>query len=441
MTESTEEASVEHEHARRSWIGAAGAAIACAMAAGSALAANGLNMLGFGTESIGMGGADTAVARDTSALNTNPAGIAQIKERALDGYLAVAFALDVAHADALGNDRRVDNSVIPLGGFGYTAPIGDRLTAGIGFFAQGGAGNVYKALATPFGTTDELSAQIGFGKLSPAIAWEATDALSLAFSLPVAAIHAQQRVFPNTSTFNAADPAKSFFGLDLKNARGAGVGAKLGMLWRPLRDLSVGATAATKIALPARDGHANVNMTAAGLGVVRYNDARLDGFALPPEVAFGAAWQATARLLVSIEVTWLGWSHALRATTLTLSQPDDPAAPQTLSQTAAVDARDQWVYALGVAYTASASRTFYGGINYARSPIPPQSLTPLLAPIGELHLTAGFKQALSPRWSISWALEYLAPNDVSYDNPASPLGASTERLSYLALHLMLGRRW
>jgi long-chain fatty acid transport protein len=441
MTESTEEASVGQEQGRRSWIGAAGAAIACAVAAGSALASNGLNMLGFGTESVGMGGADTAVARDTNALNTNPAGIAQIKERALDGYLAVAYALDVAHADTLGNDRRVDNHIIPIGGLGYTAPIGDRMTAGIGFFAQGGAGNVYKALATPFGTTDELSAQIGFGKLSPAIAWEATRALSLAFSLPVAAIHAEQRVFPNTSAFNAADPAQSFFGLDLKNARGAGVGAKLGVLWRGSRGLSVGATAATKISLPARDGHANVNMTAAGLGVVRYNDARLDGFALPPEVAFGAAWQATARLLVSAKIAWLGWSHALRATTLTLSQPSDPAAPSTLSQTAAVDARDQWVFALGLAYASSASLTFYGGINYGRSPIPPQNLTPLVAPIAELHFTAGVKRTLSPRWSISGALEYAAPTKVSYNNPVSPLGPSTERLSYLALHLMLGRRW
>jgi long-chain fatty acid transport protein len=432
---------VGREHGKRSWIGVAGAAVACVAAAGSAHASNGLNMLGFGTESVGMGGADTAVARDTNALNTNPAGIAQIKERAFDGYFSVAHALDVAHADALGNDRLVDNRFIPLVGFGYTAPVGERLTAGIGFFAQGGAGNRYKAVATPFGTTDELSARIGFGKLSPAIAWQASEALSLAFSLPVAAILAQQRVFPNTSTYDAADPARSFFGLDLENARGAGVGAKLGALWRASRELTLGATAATRIALPARDGRADVNMTAAGLGIVRYNDARLDGFALPPEVALGAAWQATARLLVSTKIAWLGWSHALRSTTLTLSRPDDPAAPQTLSQTAPVDARDQWVIALGLAYASSASLTLYGGINYARAPIPPQNLTPLLAPIGELHLTAGFKQALSPGWSISAALEYLAPNEVSYDNPVSPLGPSTERLSYVALHLMLGNRW
>ena len=46
-----------------------------------------------------MGGADLAVARDTTALNTNPAGIARLRTTALDFYSTVAFPLDVAHAD------------------------------------------------------------------------------------------------------------------------------------------------------------------------------------------------------------------------------------------------------------------------------------------------------------------------------------------------------
>jgi long-chain fatty acid transport protein len=406
-----------------------------------ALANNGLNMIGFGTESVGMGGADVAVARDTTALNTNPAGITQIREKAFDGYAAVAYATDVAHADSLGNDQTVDNRYIPAGGFGYTMPVTPQLTVGVGLFAQGGAGNDYQRLQTPFGTDDELSAQIGFVKVAPAIAWRATDTLSLAISLPIAAINAVQKIFPNTSAFNPANPAQSFFGLQLKNARGAGVGAKVGALWRATPELSIGAATGTKISLPASNGSANVNMSAIGLGVVRYGNARLDGFALPPEVALGAAWQATARLLVSAEITWLVWSHALRSTTITLTEPDNPAAPQTLAQNATVDARDQWVFALGTAYEATDSFTLYGGINYGRSPIPPQNLTPLIAAIGETHLTAGFKQALSPGWSVSGALEYLLPHSVSYDNPSSPLGPSTESLSYLALHLMLSRRW
>jgi hypothetical protein len=41
----------------------------------AAHATNGINLIGFGAESSLMAGADVAVARDTSALNTNPAGL------------------------------------------------------------------------------------------------------------------------------------------------------------------------------------------------------------------------------------------------------------------------------------------------------------------------------------------------------------------------------
>jgi long-chain fatty acid transport protein len=112
-----------------------------------------------------------------------------------------------------------------------------------------------------------------------------------------------------------------------------------------------------------------------------------------------------------------------------------------LSQTSRIDARDQWVFALGTSYASSDRLTLYAGINYGASPIPARNLTPLIAAIGETHLTAGFKHSLTPRWSMSGALEYLVPRRVTYDNPSSPLGPSTESLSYLALYLMLSYRW
>ena len=182
------------------------AAAAAVIACGTAGANNGLNMIGFGAESVGMGGADVAVARDTSALNTNPAGITQLKRPAFDGDAAFAFATYVGHSDAFGNNQRVDNVVIPAGSFGYTVPLDRTGGVGIGLFAQGGAGNVYKNLQTPFGTTDELSSQIGFLKLSTAVAWQLSEELSIAVSVPVAAIVAKQRVFPKTSFHRSAEP-------------------------------------------------------------------------------------------------------------------------------------------------------------------------------------------------------------------------------------------
>ena len=39
-------------------------------------AANGMNMIGFGAESVAMGGADLAVTDNPSSMNINPAGLA-----------------------------------------------------------------------------------------------------------------------------------------------------------------------------------------------------------------------------------------------------------------------------------------------------------------------------------------------------------------------------
>ena len=91
-------------------IGVAGAVLAllCLFPA-PAHPTNGLNMIGFGAESVAMGGADLAVARDTSAMNNNPAGIARIPGSALDVYGAIAYPLSVAHRDQFGNDVEVSN--------------------------------------------------------------------------------------------------------------------------------------------------------------------------------------------------------------------------------------------------------------------------------------------------------------------------------------------
>ena len=49
-----------------------------------AIANNGLYLTGYGMESVMMGGADVAVARDAFAANKNPAGMTQVKGQATD---------------------------------------------------------------------------------------------------------------------------------------------------------------------------------------------------------------------------------------------------------------------------------------------------------------------------------------------------------------------
>jgi long-chain fatty acid transport protein len=424
-------------------LGRTALAIAALAAACPSTANNGLTLIGTGAESVAMAGADVAVARDTAALSTNPAGLSQVPGWLHDGFFAAAFALDVAHADRFGNDTRVDNWAVPIGGAGISKRIdGTGLTLGAGFFAQAGAGSVYNGLETPFGGKDTLRALFGVLKITPGLAWQVTDRLALGAAVNVYYASLKQRTFPNTSVFDPADATQTFFGTTIENASSVRVGAKVGALYKPTQALSLGLTWSPRVEIPFDNGELVANLSALGLGTVTYRDVKLRGLALPQEITGGLAWQATPRLLVAVDVTWFDYSRALRTQTLSAANPDNPLAPPTITTTAALDWRNQTVVALGVAYTTDDVTRLYAGVNYGRNPIPSNTLNPLLATIGELHVTAGFARQISERWSVSAALEYLVPKRVTYDNPQLPFGpGAEERTSYIALVVMLSRRW
>ena len=411
-------------------------------AAPPAMAENGLNLIGFGAESILMGGADVAVARDTSALNSNPAGLTQIRSKVFDFKPGVAKALDVSHADALGNDKKVSNDVLWLAGAGYAQPMAVcRCTVGVGLFVQGGAGYEYKDLQTPFGNRDEFTSLLGIARLAAGGAWQATDDLSVGVSVSALYSRLDQRLFPSTSFFNPVDPARSFAGLRLEKATGIRPGVRVGVQYRGIPDWTLGAVYAPRTALPLSDGTLEANFSSLGLGVVTYRDVRVEGFSQPEEAAFGAAWQANPALLLSLKVQWLGWSKAVRATTLRASNPDNAFAPPNITVPAAHDWRDQWVYAVGAAYRPFGRLTFYGGVNYGKNPIPAEHLSPILAAVLEWHVTTGFKWDLAKDWTLTAGVEYQVGNSVSYSNPQSIFGRSTERAKGIVVPVMLSVRW
>lgn len=406
-----------------------------------AAATNGLNAIGFGTESEGMAGADVAVARDTSALNTNPAGLTQIGGSALDAYSGAAFAIDVRHEDQFDNDRKVSNWVIGLGGFGYAKQRGD-LRYGIGFFGQGGSGSVYHEINTAFGTSDELSVQLRIAKLTPGFAYPITDKLSVGFSASIVYADIKQRVFPDTSFFNAANPAQSFFGYSVDHAHHVSFSPKLGILYHPNEAVTLGATYTGRSSLPLEHGSLVSDQSAIGLGKVTYSNVRLEGIALPQEVALGGAWQATPKWLWSVKLDWLDWSNALTTSTLTASGPDNPLAAPVLSGTLTNDWHDQWVIALGGEYRYDDKTRLRFGYNYGRNPVPAEHTNPLLAAVSEHHFTFGAAHQLTSQWNMSFALEYAYSGRVTYTNPELPFGSNAAVTdNFLGLYLMGSRRW
>ena len=413
------------------------------LAATEVSANNGLLFVGFGSESLNMGGADIAVARDTTALNTNPAGLAQLKRGALDAYGTLTYAVDVGHKDSVGNDIGVSNRLTPTMGIGYGQRLeGTKLTWGAGFFVQSGAGNKFENLATNAGTRDELSTRLAIFKLGPGVAYEVSDRLRIGGTLAAVFGTLEQKLFPGTSLLAPAP----FFGIDAEGLKATGVSARVGLQYLASDRLTLAAVYSPKTKLDFKDGTLKSNQSAAGLGVVTYRDARIEGFALPQELSFGTAWKSEGeRLLVSTKFAWLNWNDALNQQSIIASDPSGPAAVSSISRDSPLNWKDQYVFALGLAYKTDIGTTIYGGFNLANNPVPRETLTPLLSPaIARKHLTAGFSHPLEGGYKLSGGILYVFPEKVTYTNPSLQplLGAnSEERISYIGINAMLSKSW
>ena len=404
-------------------------------------ATNGLNQIGFGTESVAMGGADIAVARDTSALNTNPAGLAQIDGALADVNSAIGYTGNITHKDAHGNDTHNVNRFPLLGNLGYAQRLHDMpLTLGIGLFAQGGTGNEYQNLRTAFGTVDDLSATLRLARVSPGIAWQVNDALALGLSLIGTYGDLEQRLFPDTSYTDPLDPGRSFYGYELTEMQDTGSGFKLGLMYRLNDWITLGAAYNSRIDLEF-EGEATVDFSALGLGKVHYADARVRNLDQPQELGIGAAIQARDDLLVSLELNWIDWSSAINGTTLTASAPDNALAPATLRVTDPNHWRDQYVVGIGFAYDLDSQTVLRAGYNYGRNPIPEASLSPLLNTITEHHLAFGFGRELDAAWRIDGAFVWDIKASTRYNNPGLPFGDSEAVGDLFALHFRVSRAW
>jgi len=400
----------------------------------AAHATNGINLIGFGAESTLMGGADVAVARDTSALNTNPAGLTQIKAPLLDMFGSVLRTTDLVHKDPR-NEEHASNRYTLLGGGGYARPLENMpCTAGIGLFAQGGAGGVFDNLRTPFGNRDDLSSLFGIAKIIPGIGCEVTDKLSLGASLNIVYASIEQDFFANTSV-----SAVPFAGYKLEGASAVRTGFKLGMQYRVTPALTLAASYTEKTELPMTGGTLTADFTDAGLGKVKYADASIKGFALPREVAVGMAFKPTDDWLLSFKLNWLNWGDAINDVTLRATKPNNASAQSIYGSSMAADWKDQWVVATGVAYNWDNRTTLYAGHNYGKNPIPRQNSSPLLAGTLEHHLTFGAARKIDPHWLMTGGVEWMLPVSVKYNSQL--FGESEIRNEAIVLHFMLSRRW
>lgn len=394
------------------------AALIGAFGALPAGATNGMDMIGFGTRSIGMGGADVAVAGDAGNVSGNPAAISEATPSSANiGVTLLMPTLSVTHNTMAGPDA-VDGEAqyFPLPQLGYVHRVGDGpLAIGIGAYYQGGMGVDFQKVTTGMGTMDELSSQVKFLRVNPIVSYKVTDGFTLGATLMVGYADAKFSLYPETYSVGpdgAGGTADDFGGMDVTKLASFGFAGRVGAQVKLGPMVRLGATYTSESTIKLDGGNARLNF---GQMKVNY-DAELKDFTWPQEVEAGIAVTPAKGLTVAADVKWINWSNAIDKPVLKISSPDQPVPMTSREITFDMAWEDQWVYAIGVEYAVNASHTLRAGLNYGKSPVPDANLNPLFPAIVETHLTAGYGLNLG-QWTINLAYEHAFEKTQTNNNP------------------------
>lgn len=381
-----------------------------------ASATNGMYLVGYGAETTGRAGANLAVSDRTLALNTNPAGIAQLQGRHYSMNLSL-LAPQLESGNAMNSSLEGEDRVFPLPAVAYVRSRRDSPWSwGWGFVGQGGMGATFKDANTFFGTRDETYTEVRFATLTPTVAYAINEDMSVGASLNVGWADASFRFFPRTSFFNTQDPQNSFFGVDMKRAGGLQGSLRLGWLWRAHPDFSVGMMYQTETESTFDNGDMVVNFGAHPMlqRKVSY-DAEMKGFNFASQAGLGVAWRPAPRWVVAVDLKRYFWDQAIDTIEVVARHPNVEGAPSEIVMPFVFDWQDQWVVALGVDYRMTPELTLRAGYNYGEDPVPDATLTPLFPATTERHASLGFAWLAGNR-TYDFAIERAFSKDQTNPN-------------------------
>ena len=325
-----------------------------------------------GGSDTGMAGAGrAALALDAAALASNPAAMA-----ALGGTMVTVVAMPIdlrlefhgspdtpAHAA----DRANEFTVPAL----YAAHRSGRLAYGIA---------AYSNLGLSFDLGDEWagrrvieSAGLSALNIAPAVAWAASERLTLGASLGAQRMQYEASMAVSNDAAYYGPPAELADGsLTLDGSSWSPVG-QVGLQYQATDRLQLGAawtsavdhSAASNLA--ARSVHPVLGMMLPADG-----DVTLD-LTLPQQVLLGAAYAAPGGTLLTAGATWQEWS-SLGAARLYLPGQSSSMFPAGL--------RDTWGASLGVRQPLGRDWDITAGVSYESSPAPAAGV-PAYFPVAE----------------------------------------------------------
>jgi long-chain fatty acid transport protein len=365
-------------------------------------ATNGMDLDAYGAVAAGMGGASFGYDNGNAGMMNNPAtlglrapgttfgaGLAVLMPKV---STTVPTPTGYTTADSDGTRYLMPN-------FSWIQKTG-RLTYGLGVYPQGGMGAEWGDRLSG-GSGLEQRSEVAFGRALLPLAINVTEAFTVAAQLEYSWASLDLKMInPVTGDYYSFSDNSDFTG----QAKGSGWAYSLGAHYRINPVLAVGATYHSQTNLRDLKGTGYVN-TPSNPANFRVVDAQW-----PETFGVGLAWQASTPLMLAADIKRIRWSQTLA--TFRLEANGVPVfgpggAPQNW--------HDQTVYMLGGQYQLNPGVAIRAGYNYAKNPVPADTLNPLAPAIVESHYTLGLGWRVSSGHRIDASLAYTP--GVTQTNP------------------------
>jgi long-chain fatty acid transport protein len=338
-----------------------------------AWAVNGAQPGGNGAANAAMGGVAIALPLDAEAAANNPAGLAFVPS-------SMSLGLQVFRGNSSSHYLLPDNelhnretTVGPEGGVNWHASANWTFGLSVAF---GGAGSDYGQPALPVPDAPNTKASLQIIELIPTVAWRPSVdfAIGLGPNLAYERFEAQGVIVP-------APVPGGLLPLPRHGQQQAyGVGMRMGILWKPTSDVSLGLNLKSRTSMGRLAGYAK--------DLLAYSGGHLD---IPSQYGVGIAWQATPALTLAADWLKINWGD--------LRMMRDPNGFRWSNQP---------ISRVGAAWVLDDAWTLRAGYSHSRRQIASQlTVENLLVPsINNRAFTAGLTHRLDRDSSLSLGYEF-----------------------------------
>jgi len=351
---------------------------------------SGPEIMSWGARSTGMGGTDIAVATDTFAMATNPAGLTQIEGKRFDlGVGSFNPWTELKNEWNYKISYRADYFEYPIPQTGYAQRLKNtNLTLGIGIYGTGGAGCT-SYINTPFFGKVKNYSTIGIAKITPALALQINPRLSLGIALNI-----------NYAIFDISKLAIGPAYLKLGELDGWGYGFSTGILYQVTDKLSLGLSYTSETNLQDLESSGKGTMEVSSLippsqgggSIIQYSRSKVIDYQMPQKLGLGVSYKFSRQLLLAFDAKWYDLQQSAEKLALRLYRED--GSNQTLSLP--LNCHNIFILAMGIEYRVTENTALRMGYSYFTKTTDNNNIGHVVAFINDMHnITWG----ISHRWN------------------------------------------